>query len=248
MQVPEPAEAREIITSAGSLDALDRCVHALIEPVGMWAYTIGSAPLLRGQVQSGRAALHSTLPAEFQRAYHARESAAFDPMFDMMARRFEPFTKSSIDAAFTSAPASSKIMEQAVEHGIAEALMTPLNTADRSRGVVFFTVDCPAEFAARLRVIGPWLHTLAVIVIKHAEDLGFGPAALSDPQAVGLTAREAECLAWCARGKSNDEISFSLGISERTVRFHISNACRKLGTDRRTEAVTRAVQIGLIRT
>ena len=65
--------------------------------------------------------------------------------------------------------------------------------------------------------------------------------------APSLTARERECLLWVARGRTGREIALLLGISERTVRFHIANACRRLGAERRSEAVALAVDRGLIR-
>jgi DNA-binding CsgD family transcriptional regulator len=54
-----------------------------------------------------------------------------------------------------------------------------------------------------------------------------------------LTARESECLAWAAHGKTDQETGRILGISARTVRFHIDNAKKKLGVATRIQAVTK---------
>ena len=69
---------------------------------------------------------------------------------------------------------------------------------------------------------------------------------LTNPNAVPLTDREQEVLGWLARGRVNKEIAASLGISERTVKFHVSSIFNKLGATNRTEAVTLAVQRGLV--
>lgn len=61
-----------------------------------------------------------------------------------------------------------------------------------------------------------------------------------------LSARERDCLALAAEGKTNWEISVILGISEATVRFHIDNARRKLGAVNRAQAVARLVNQRLI--
>jgi DNA-binding CsgD family transcriptional regulator len=61
-----------------------------------------------------------------------------------------------------------------------------------------------------------------------------------------LSGREKTCLSWTARGKSSWETGRILCISENTVIFHIKNAMRKLGTNSRTLAAFKAVQLGLI--
>jgi DNA-binding CsgD family transcriptional regulator len=55
-----------------------------------------------------------------------------------------------------------------------------------------------------------------------------------------------ECLTWSARGKTSPEIAAILGLSKRTVNFHVENACRKLNVATRTEAVARAASGRLI--
>jgi len=72
------------------------------------------------------------------------------------------------------------------------------------------------------------------------------PNPAANPNAAPLTEREQEVLGWLARGRVNKEIAASLGISERTVKFHVSSIFNKLGATNRTEAVTLAVQRGLV--
>ncbi|MFY8105338.1 MAG: response regulator transcription factor [Elstera sp.] len=62
-----------------------------------------------------------------------------------------------------------------------------------------------------------------------------------------LTDREIETLTWVARGKSSSEIADMLGISERTVNFHVENVMRKLDVVSRVQAAVVAVQSGWIR-
>ena len=61
-----------------------------------------------------------------------------------------------------------------------------------------------------------------------------------------LTEREMDVLRLLARGMPNKEIAAALVVTERTVKFHISSILAKLGATNRTEAVTHAVQRGLI--
>lgn len=66
------------------------------------------------------------------------------------------------------------------------------------------------------------------------------------PKTVKLNDREVEVLTWVARGKTSMEIAQILGLSKRTVDFHIDNARDKLGTATRTEAVLKAATGRLI--
>ena len=61
-----------------------------------------------------------------------------------------------------------------------------------------------------------------------------------------LTARELEVLAAMADGASNKAIARRLGISFHTAKFHVAAILDKLNADSRTEAVTKAAQLGLV--
>jgi DNA-binding response OmpR family regulator len=66
------------------------------------------------------------------------------------------------------------------------------------------------------------------------------------PKAAALNDREAEVLTWVARGKTSLEIAQIIGLTKRTVDFHIDNARTKLGAATRTEAVIKATTGRLI--
>lgn len=61
-----------------------------------------------------------------------------------------------------------------------------------------------------------------------------------------LTKREIEVLTMLAEGHGNKVIAWRLGISEHTVKFHVSSVFAKLGAASRTEAVTLGIRQGLI--
>lgn len=61
-----------------------------------------------------------------------------------------------------------------------------------------------------------------------------------------LTPREIEVLGILARGLGNKTIAKQLGISEHTVKFHVSSIFSKLNASSRTEAVTLGARLGLI--
>jgi DNA-binding NarL/FixJ family response regulator len=61
-----------------------------------------------------------------------------------------------------------------------------------------------------------------------------------------LTAREMQVVQLMAQGLANKQIALALGISEHTVKFHLSSLYAKLGISSRTEAVKRGIELGLI--
>ena len=66
------------------------------------------------------------------------------------------------------------------------------------------------------------------------------------PKVVQLNDREVETLTWVARGKTSAEIAQILGLTKRTIDFHIDNARTKLGAATRTQAVIKAATGRLI--
>jgi len=61
-----------------------------------------------------------------------------------------------------------------------------------------------------------------------------------------LTPREKEILNYIAQGYLNKEIAIELGISEQTIKNHVTSILRKLNANARTEAVVVAIKQGLI--
>lgn len=72
------------------------------------------------------------------------------------------------------------------------------------------------------------------------------PSVPPAPASGMLTGRELEVLRILAQGHSNKEIATRLVISQRTAKFHVSSILTKLGASNRTEAVSLALQRGLI--
>ncbi|SDR08743.1 DNA-binding response regulator, NarL/FixJ family, contains REC and HTH domains [Curtobacterium sp. UNCCL20] len=62
-----------------------------------------------------------------------------------------------------------------------------------------------------------------------------------------LSPRELEVLQLVAQGNSNPAIGRSLFLSETTVKTHLGHVFEKLGVNDRTRAVTRAMELGLLR-
>ncbi|MBX2801942.1 MAG: LuxR C-terminal-related transcriptional regulator [Myxococcales bacterium] len=77
-------------------------------------------------------------------------------------------------------------------------------------------------------------------LIRATHPSGDGP---TEP----LTPREEEVLELLAEGRSNREIAIALDISPHTAKFHVDRILLKLDASGRTDAVVRAVRLGILR-
>lgn len=86
-----------------------------------------------------------------------------------------------------------------------------------------------------------------IVIDPTFSDALFPPAStLSTEPMVDVTPRELEVLYLMAEGMANKTIAAQLSISEHTVKFHVNAIMTKLGSQSRTEAVVRAMRLGLI--
>lgn len=92
-----------------------------------------------------------------------------------------------------------------------------------------------SDFTERDRDLLELLRPLLVALRER-----FDAQAAPETNGSGLTDREAEILAWVARGKTNREIAGLLVVSPHTVRKHLEHAFKKLRVHTRTAAVARA--------
>jgi len=103
------------------------------------------------------------------------------------------------------------------------------------------------ELVVAIRAVGEGLWVGAPSLVRGlmrsaARGDSSGEESLVEP----LTAREKEVLQWIAEGLANKQIAMKLGISEHTVKFHLSSLYAKLNVASRTEAVKRGLGLGLI--
>lgn len=126
--------------------------------------------------------------------------------------------------------------------GVAGAITAPAYLPGGVIGaVVWATSDPKVDVGAVFEARAAELHALSLrFMASYAEVRG----AVAAP--VRLTRREIQCLKWAAAGKTDAEVGEIVAISLPTVRFHITNATRKLGVVSRSQAVHRAATLGYI--
>jgi DNA-binding CsgD family transcriptional regulator len=165
--------------------------------------------------------------------------------------RHDPLVNRGLQSEFpqSGAEIASARLSEAERHvlsyvgkatGCADSLVIPVRRSTNPGGVIVFgglKPDTSPAARAALTILGHCAFG------RIAELKQTRPA----PRAkVQLSPRESEVLGWVAKGKCDSEIAIILGMSERTARFHVANAKAKLDTASRVQAVTKAMELGLI--
>ena len=119
------------------------------------------------------------------------------------------------------------------------ALVGSPSDLERLKAKLDDSTDVVGEFATMAEARSADVHIDAFIVAPENR-------ASDGELQESLTARELEVLEQLAAGLSNKAIASRLGISDQTVKFHVASITGKLGVTNRTEAVRRALRLGLI--
>ena len=90
--------------------------------------------------------------------------------------------------------------------------------------------------------LGVWL---GAKLFRRAPASRFAPNTLAQ-ETLGISDRELEVLRLVAAGRSNKEIARRLEVSPNTIKTHVTKLFGKLQARRRTEAILRARELGMI--
>jgi DNA-binding NarL/FixJ family response regulator len=141
-------------------------------------------------------------------------------------------------------------------------LLTNNGLGDSLSAAVLFLSDDQVNVREMRRLFGVWgvlpsdasaeeltaaIHALSQGLIVGTSTLLFESDAEIEPLSHGpLTDRESEVLGLLSKGLANKQIAVALGISEHTVKFHVSSIYSKLNVTNRTEALREGLRGGWI--
>jgi DNA-binding NarL/FixJ family response regulator len=152
---------------------------------------------------------------------------------------------SEADVVIASASRASLLNQNLAESPSSAVLLLsdePLNVRELRRSFRAWGV-LPSDASAD--EIGAAVHALSQGLIVGASALLFESE--SEPLSEGpLTERESEVLGLLSKGLANKQIAVQLGISEHTVKFHVSSIYTKLNVTNRTEAMRAGLRGGWI--
>jgi DNA-binding CsgD family transcriptional regulator len=174
-------------------------------------------------------------------AYRRDDMVKHDPLVNRGGEMDFPVSGSEIASTRLSDVERKVLSFVSKAAGCCDSLVIPVRRSASPDGVIVFgglKPDTSPAARAALTILG---HCAYGRIAELAGDAMVQPA-----PGVKLSPRESEVLTWVAKGKCDSEIAIILNMSERTARFHVANAKAKLDTMTRVQAVTKAMELGLI--
>lgn len=181
----------------------------------------------------------SSYSDDWQRRYTEQGYLACDPTVAHALR--SPASMVWSDTLFAEC---RPFWEDARAHGLNVGWAQPCHGPNRVIGL-FTLARSGNELSTRERR-GLAMEMYWVSQIAHEGMAHFLLPKIMPEASVTLSTRETEVLRWTADGKTSNEVSEIMHISERTVNFHINNAMEKLGTNNKTAAAVKAAVLGLL--
>lgn len=168
-----------------------------------------------------------------------------DPVILNGPNQVAPFTWSAMSFGVEPSPEQRRLFAEAAEFGVGEGVGIPIHGARGALAMTSMVSDHGMEGLDRLMsTVGQDVHLLSLAFHNHARELlALGRMGRTT---VSLTPRERECLLWTAAGKSAWQTAQILGISYRTVYFHLANVRSKMGVVNVYHAVMKAIMEGII--
>ena len=193
---------------------------------------------------SGEPVWLTTYPLEWARHYESCGYQNVDPVVTEMRAGNMPFFWNTIGLGRDITPIQRRFFGEASEFGIKSGFTVPI--LDGQGGVAAVSLASDQNPRALMRSMKEHLnsiHLAALYFHVHARQKLELAVELERPH---LTPREVSCLQWLVLGKTMWDISEILGISRRTVVFHLENAKYKLNAVTLPQAVACALARRLI--
>lgn len=213
----------ELVALAHDLD-FDFCAYGLRMPL---------------PVSNPKTMIFSNYPGAWQARYQQKNYLAVDPTVRHGMRSLLPILWS--DDTFASA---RELWEDAQSFGLRFGWAQSSRDANSVGGMLTLARSDDPLSAGEMRDKDFKLTWLTQVV--HLGMSRCLTARLMPEVEVTLSSREVEVLRWTAEGKTSSEVSEILGISERTVNFHINSTLTKLNASNKTAAAIRAAMLGML--
>ncbi|MUZ58932.1 hypothetical protein GOZ86_19075 [Agrobacterium vitis] len=237
------------LNAAASAAEMKAVMESSIKSLGYkyFSYHILQTPVLNATNETRHTFGINNYPEEWVERYASERYVYCDPIVGMSLSRKTPFKWNDAIDRDKLTEEERCVIEDAAKRGIANGLTVPLMS--RHGELAIMTVIPDEKFqdslpeAHLIHIISQFFHSCALPVVMEEHLIGSYRRRRSF-----LSAREKETVIWVSKGKSSWEIAKILGISEKSVEFYMESVKRKLEAVNRTQAVVKAIMLGLIQT
>ena len=244
--VPLPDWLKPIIDGAKSGRALHDVIQEIVQSLGFTSFIYG-VTIASHLSNEERFYCWTTAPAEWVAEYDQNSYIEIDPRVHHGWTEVTPFLWDRKIARGNKR--IEKFLDRAASYGIGSGINVFLRDSRRARIMIGLNSPDRELSPERIQQVSQRLGDFMLFgTLFHAiYARGFIEKGLVLTQGGGsLSPRELQCLDLAARGQTSGDIAFKLGIAERTVNFHFSNALTKLGAMNRTEAIAKAAALGVL--
>lgn len=225
------------LAAAGSVDGVVRELATIVQELGFeYCSYVMRIPFPLG---SPVVTWSSTYPQRWLDHYFSHNYLDIDPLLQQTARDLSPVVWS--DRSFSSQPA---FWEEARAHDIRYGWA--LSTHGKHGTAGMLSLARSRNLVTESELAGTEMKLVWLSHVVHGLITAAELAKLPTAPDQELTLREREVLRWTAAGKTADEVGTILGISERTVTFHITSSLAKLNVVNKTQAVAKALLLGFL--
>lgn len=178
-------------------------------------------------------------PAELLSTYDQEGLLPTSPVLQRLRRTTLPFVYDLALAPNREASKSQLVIALFEKFRMTRFICLPTHDASGMRGAVSLAGDREPFSPEEIKD----LCYVAIHVYDRLAEIRSMDVRVVD----ALTDREIDCLNWTAAGKTSAEIAEILALSEHTVNHYLNRATKKLDTVNRTQAVAKALRVGLIK-
>jgi DNA-binding CsgD family transcriptional regulator len=182
-------------------------------------------------------------PGDWMQYYFEQDFDKIDPVITYSYQKLGSFTWEEMNERLELTPRQKLCLNLGVEAGLYNGVCTPLWGPNRFAGIALASsekrdacdgnIDIITAYCQHFYIAFQRLHAMR----KHND--------MSVPN-IYLTSREKEILTLVAEGKSDQDIATILRLSAHGIDFHLRNIYKKMGTNSRTYATSKAIVLGLI--
>ncbi len=217
----------EQIQKATTAEAVLKLYEKVLAEIG--AEYIGILFLPRPEDRVEDAALAWKVPEAWRKVYSGENFCQRDPANRQCRRSVMPYDWATVPCDPETEPHMQEVLDRARDFNVHKGVGVPVPSPSGIIGCVW--VAGP-NFDER-EIHKPVLQSLGYHVFHRLQQI----LGRQHDRVVRLTGREREVLAWASEGKTSWEIGCILNLSQRTVEWHFSQACKKLGATNRLQAI-----------